>query len=46
MQDPIKMKYSDWIRLPRAWRAKVGQTAQVLSTRSGRSVFVPVQFVG
>lgn len=43
---PIKMMFRDWKRLPRAFRAMVEGHPQVLLTRSNRSYFVPVEFVG
>lgn len=42
---PIKMKVSDWKRLPGSFRSVVAGQPQVLVTRPGRSFFVPVEFV-
>jgi len=42
---PIKMKVSDWKRLPGSFRSVVAGKPQVLVTRPGRSFFVPVEFV-
>jgi hypothetical protein len=42
---PIKMKVSDWKRLPGSFRSVVGGRPQVLVSRPGRSFFVPVEFV-
>ncbi|MEJ8673578.1 hypothetical protein [Chromobacterium amazonense] len=41
----IKMKFNDWKRLPRPYRAMIEGQPQVLTSRTGRHVFVPVQFV-
>ncbi|MBV8680075.1 MULTISPECIES: hypothetical protein [Aquitalea] len=41
----IKMKFMDWRRLPRAFREVRAGQPQVLVSRTGRSYFVPVQFV-
>ncbi|WP_198019594.1 hypothetical protein [Pseudogulbenkiania sp. MAI-1] len=41
----IKMKFLDWRRLPRAFRSVVQGQPQVLVSRTGRSYFVPVEFV-
>ena len=42
----IKMMFRDWKRLPRAFRSVVDGEPLVLLTRTGRSYFVPVEFVG
>ena len=41
----IKMKFMDWRRLPRAFRSVVAGQPQVLVSRTGKSFFVPVEFV-
>jgi hypothetical protein len=41
----IKMKFMDWRRLPRAFRAVDEGQPKVLVSRPGRNYFVPVQFV-
>ncbi|GGY13222.1 hypothetical protein [Paludibacterium paludis] len=41
----IKMKFSDWRRLPRAFRVVIEGQPKVLVSRPGRDYFVPVQFV-
>ena len=41
----IKIKFTDWKRLPRAFRSVIGGTPQVMVSRTGRNFFVPVQFV-
>lgn len=41
----IKIKFMDWRRLPRAFRSVVAGQPQVLVSRTGRSFFVPVEFV-
>ncbi|BBH12658.1 MULTISPECIES: hypothetical protein [Chromobacterium] len=43
--DSIKMKFMDWRRLPRAFRAVIQGQPQVLVSRPGRDFYVPVQFV-
>ncbi|CUA82518.1 MULTISPECIES: hypothetical protein [Gulbenkiania] len=43
--EQIKMKFLDWRRLPKAFRAVVEGQPQVLVTRSRGSYFVPVEFV-
>lgn len=42
----VKMPFNDWKRLPRAFRAVISGQPQVLLTRTGKSYFVPVEFVG
>lgn len=44
--DTVKMMFSDWKRLPRAFRAVIEGQPQVLLTRTGRSYYAPVEFVG
>lgn len=41
----IKIKFLDWRRLPRAFRSVVAGQPQVLVSRTGKSFFVPVEFV-
>ncbi|BEV71011.1 MULTISPECIES: hypothetical protein [unclassified Paludibacterium] len=41
----IKIKFMDWRRLPRAFRSVVAGQPQVLVSRTGKSFFVPVEFV-
>jgi len=41
----IKMKFTDWRRLPRGFRTVIAGQPRVLVTRPGREYFVPVQFV-
>lgn len=43
--DTIKMKFRDWRRLPRPFRAVSQGRPQVLVSRPGRDFFVPVEFV-
>ncbi|SUX54308.1 hypothetical protein [Chromobacterium vaccinii] len=45
LNDSIKMKFNDWRRLPRPYRAMIAGQPQVLISRTGRDFFVPVQFV-
>jgi hypothetical protein len=42
---PIKIKPSDWRRLPRSFRSVIEGKPQVMVSRTGRNYFVPVQFV-
>ncbi|MEC5207278.1 MULTISPECIES: hypothetical protein [Vogesella] len=44
--DTVKMMFRDWKRLPRAFRAVIEGQPQVLLTRTGRSYYAPVEFVG
>jgi hypothetical protein len=44
-EQPIKIKFMDWRRLPRAFRSVVAGQPQVLVSRTGRQFFVPVEFV-
>ncbi|MBV8047469.1 MAG: hypothetical protein JO171_09960 [Paludibacterium sp.] len=44
-EQPIKIKFMDWRRLPRAFRSVVAGQPQVLVSRTGRNFFVPVEFV-
>lgn len=44
-QEIIKIKFMDWRRLPRAFRSVVDGQPQVLVSRTGRNIFVPVEFV-
>nr|WP_176426023.1 hypothetical protein [Chromobacterium sp. ASV5] len=43
--DSIKMKFMDWKRLPRPFRAVIHGQPQVLISRPGRDYYMPVQFV-
>ncbi|WP_434626873.1 hypothetical protein [Chromobacterium sp. CV08] len=43
--DSIKMKFNDWKRLPRSYRAMIAGQPQVLVSRPGRDYYMPVQFV-
>ncbi|WP_158253791.1 hypothetical protein [Chromobacterium alticapitis] len=45
LNDSIKMKFNDWKRLPRPYRAMIAGKPQVLVSRTGRDYFMPVQFV-
>ncbi|MEO9383245.1 hypothetical protein [Chromobacterium phragmitis] len=45
LNDCIKMKFNDWKRLPRPYRAMIEGQPQVLVSRTGRDFYVPVQFV-
>lgn len=42
----IKMKFADWARLPRPYRAQVAGQRMVLVTRRNKSHFVRVEIVG
>lgn len=41
----IKIKFTDWRRLPNHFRSVIAGQPQVLVSRASRQFFVPVQFV-
>ena len=45
VEQAIKIKFSDWCRLPRAFKLVVDGQPKVLVSRTDRHYFVPVEFV-